>query len=128
MEFLNGETLTEDEQHYWMELDCSMLEMLIALARRVSFESYSTATDWFWCMIQNLELGKYTDDIYEVSIMEEVEEALKNLNARNYGADGSGGLFPLRKPAMDQRRVEIWYQMQAYLLEGEYLQNGPRVA
>jgi hypothetical protein len=35
---------------------------------------------------------------------------------RTYGPDGSGGLFPLHKPhILDQRRVELWYQMQYYL-------------
>jgi hypothetical protein len=40
---------------------------------------------------------------------------------RRYERNGQGGLFPLRKPAMDQRDVEIWYQANAYMIEKEGL-------
>lgn len=106
-----------DVDPMWYEIECSVLEMMVALARRVSFESYGTPSEWFWKLVENLELSRYTDDIYEISIAEEVEETLDRLVRRKYGRDGVGGLFPLRYAEQDQRRVEIWYQMSAYLLE-----------
>lgn len=102
----------------WYDLECSMLEMLIALGRRVSFESHGAPAAWFWKLVENLELKGYTDDIYEVSIAEEVDEVLNRLNDRTYLRSGHGGLFPLLSPHEDQRKVEIWYQMSTYLLEG----------
>jgi len=44
-------------------------------------------------------------------------ECVKNMLARDYDADGNGGLFPLKNPKKDQRRIEIYYQMNAYVLE-----------
>lgn len=106
----------------WLDLGCSFLEMLVALSHRLTFESLSgkSAGEWFWEMMHNLELDRYTDDIYEISIEEEVEEVLQRLNDRTYLASGEGGLFPLQTPKQDQRDVEIRYQMSAYLLELEY--------
>ena len=31
--------------------------------------------------------------------------------------NGTGGLFPLKRPRVNQRRVEVWYQMSEYLME-----------
>lgn len=117
-----------DEVDYsWLEMGCSFLEMLIALGRRASFESKGSPGDWFWLMIKNLGLIDYSDDIFEVSIFEEVKEALERINQRTYEADGRGGLFPLRNPREDQRRVEIRYQLAAYLLEDDRWITGPRI-
>lgn len=112
----------------WFDLDCSMFEMILALARRASFEdeALGTPVEWFWRMIHNLELDGYTDDIFEIAIQEEVEEVLDRLNRRTYSRDGSGGLFPLHHTQVDQRTVELWTQMSAYLLEGRYANSQPR--
>ena len=37
--------------------------------------------------------------------------------AREYSDNGHGGLFPLKNPKKDQRKVEIWYQMTEYINE-----------
>jgi hypothetical protein len=112
----------------WFDLDCSMLEMILALSRRAAFddEASGSPVEWFWRMINNLELDGYTDDIFEISIQEEVEEVLDRLNRRAYSRDGSGGLFPLQNAKEDQRTVELWTQMQTYLLEGKYVSSRPR--
>ena len=112
----------------WFDLDCSMLEMILALARRAAFEDESLGSpdEWFWRMINNLELDGYTDDIFEIAIQEEVEEVLDRVNTRKYQRDGSGGLFPLHQAKEDQRTVELWTQMSAYLLEGKYSNSRPR--
>lgn len=73
---------------------------------------------YFWKLIENLGLNKCTDDKwYTINGDFFVEDAVCRVNDRLFGADGSGGLFPLRKPSRDQRGVEIWYQMQSWLLE-----------
>lgn len=125
LEFLD-EFRIRDEDDRWLNLDASVLEVLIALSRRLAFESYSSAEEWFWKMIENLGLQHYSDAIYRRETGErEVEEVLERLLERTYGRDGTGGLFPLRRPHSDQRRVEIWYQKEAYLLEGNDVANGP---
>jgi hypothetical protein len=118
----------DDPYGLWFDLDCSMLEMIIGLSRRASFEdeALGTPVEWFWRMIHNLELDSYTDDIFEISISEEVEEVLDRVNGRSYEYNGSGGLFPLKHPHEDQRKVELWTQMSAYLLEGRYVDTVPR--
>lgn len=101
----------------WIELGCSMLELLIALSRRAAFEDDHTPRQWFWTMMHNIGLADYNDarPIPKAA----VEETLDRIIFRTYKPDGSGGLFPLRRPQQDQRGVELWYQLNAYLLEND---------
>lgn len=115
-EFFGEENLGPDEP--WRDLDCSILEMLIALARRAAFQTDDEPSLWFWTLMENLELSKYTDAVYTSTIDREVETRIDILNKRKYSEDGIGGLFPLRYAEKDQRKVEIWYQLAAYLMEG----------
>lgn len=113
------------DEDIWGMDDASVLEFLVALTRHLEFESEARAAKWFWKLIENLGLQHYNDAQYSHHAELEIDSALDNLIKRRYGLDGQGGLFPLRDPQTDQTRVEIWYQMQAYLLEGEYVANGP---
>lgn len=95
---------------------CSFLEMLIALSRRIAFEADSHTETWFWHLIGNLGLLSCTDrSRYNQS---EVDERIQAVIWRTYDRNGQGGLFPMRNAKKDQRRIELWYQMNAYLLEG----------
>jgi hypothetical protein len=98
----------------WETLGCSCLEMMIGLSRRLSFEAEGEPREWFWIMIDNLGLTRFDDDLYDE---EAVEEILTIFVYRQYLPDGQGGLFPLQVPHQDQREVDLWYQMNAYLLE-----------
>lgn len=104
-----------DVDPIWMSLGCSMLEMLIGLSRRLSFEDDQPADEWFWHLLGNLNLHELSDDIK--FDLEDVDEILDEVIWRTYDPDGHGGLFPLKDPEEDQREVEIWYQLSAYLLE-----------
>lgn len=92
----------------WLGLECSVLEMLIALADRAAFQTGWSSSEWFEIFMENL--GVLNNKV-------NTETALRKLNRRTYAANGKGGLFPLKHPAQDQRKVELWYQMSAYLLE-----------
>lgn len=116
----------DDPRGLWREIGCSVFEMLIALSRRAAFESEGTDLEWFWRFMHNLELDEYSDAVYEISIDEEVTEVLDRLINRTYRRNGEGGLFPLRHSRRDQRKVELWYQMSSYLLEGYYVNTRPR--
>lgn len=102
---------------------CTVLEMIIGVAFRLEFELLGgqyerPAADWFWVLIDNLCLSPYTDQKmgYGIYILE-VKTAIERLLERQYLEDGDGGLFPLKHPKKDQRRVEIWYQMSAWVIE-----------
>lgn len=98
----------------WLELGCSMLELFVGLSRRLSFEAGGESRDWFWCLVDNIEIR--FNDTYDFP-MPEVDEALDKVIWRTYSPDGDGGLFPLMDPQEDQRKVELWYQLCAYVLE-----------
>jgi hypothetical protein len=105
----------------WMDLGCSMLEMLIALSRRASFETGEEPAKWFWRFIANLGLTEFTDSHFTTVAGLAVNDAMDAVIYRTYDHTGAGGLFPLREATEDQRRVEIWYQMAAYLTENTTL-------
>lgn len=117
-DFLVEEGLFADES--WIELDCSILELVIALSNRLSFETDIDPKIWFWELIGNLGLAEYANLERIRASIKEINVILNTLNKREYEEDGYGGLFPLRNPGRDQRRVEIWYQMSAYLLENDF--------
>lgn len=104
----------------WMGLGCSMLEMLISLSRRLAFEVDGDPRDWFWHMLDTLDLERYCDKQYDMhyeSVTQIVDETIDQVIWRTYSPTGRGGLFPLRHAGKDQRDVEIWYQLSSYLLE-----------
>ena len=102
---------------------CTMLELLIALSKRMSFlmgtesDPHQTAK-YFWKMIENLGLEKYDDENwYSLNGEFHVLDAMDRIIRYNCDADGKGGLFPLKWIGGDQRKREIWYQMQNWLNE-----------
>jgi hypothetical protein len=104
----------------WMGLGCSMLEMLIALSRRLSFLIEREPRDCFWLLVEHLEgLTDYSDKQYKNNpdMALYVDTTLDRIIWRTYHYSGSGGLFPLRDPDRDQRTTEIWTQMSAWVLE-----------
>lgn len=115
----------DDIEINWLQIDCSVLEMMIALACRASFESWGEPGDWFWKFLGNLGLEGYNDRVYSEAIMQEVDAVLRRWLDREYDENGVGGLFPRTNAREDQRNVKIWYQLQGYLLEGDYINHGP---
>lgn len=103
----------EDEE--WLAMDCSFLEMLIALSRRAEFQSEESADHWFWRILDNLGFTDYNDR--EGVADDLVAVRLRVVNQRLYEPDGYGGMFPMRDTPHDQRYVEIWYQLCEYILQ-----------
>lgn len=119
LEYLNGEEAADE---VWLSEECSMLEMLIGLARRINFVTQVPTDVCFWLVLRNLGIGQgLTDDGFTEEDEAIVREMLAMVVERTYEYDGTGGLFPLNKPHRDQRGVEIWYQMSAFLLENDTL-------
>lgn len=113
-EFMEARARDADEA--WLSLGCSFLEMLVALSRRVCFESgIKTAEQWFWILLGNIGLRTANDasDITD----REIDEATHMVTWRTYDSNGKGSLFPHKTSETDQRKIEIWYQLMGYLLE-----------
>lgn len=103
----------------WMNEPMSVFEVLIGISQRLEFEtSNRTVDEWFWHLINNLGLFNYTDETYDDWTAEKVDVALEIFLDREYDHDGYGGIFPLLQSNVDQREIELWYQMSYYLLEG----------
>lgn len=107
-----------DDPEWRMLIGCSVLEMLIAFARRAEFQDGTSTPDWFWEFIRNLELDKQTDRKFNE---EYVETVLDDFIWRTYSPDGNGGLFPIQNPSADQRDIEVWYQFCEYLVDQDRL-------
>lgn len=107
--------IEEAEQSGWLLMGCSMLELMVSLAWKMEFEGDGALAGWFWEMLQNLGLTECSDaNPPEEEIVNHILDKVIN---RDYAANGAGGLFPLKDPQQDQRDVELWYQLNAYLLE-----------
>lgn len=99
------------------EEGASVLEVLIGLSRRLAFTADGDPEAWAWRLIQNLELNKFWDPLKSASKVQDLDNRLETLIWRTYHSDGQGGFFPLAWPEEDQRRVELWYQLNAYVEE-----------
>lgn len=100
------------------EFVCSVFEVLLALSRRMEMQTDIQAIDWFWNLLENLNLHHYTDkQYYDNGGPVEISNILDRWIERKYHRSGRMGVFPLNYTKNDQRDVELWYQMQSYLKE-----------
>jgi len=103
--------------------NCTILEMLIGLSFRMEGELEGgpqplEARECFWLLMENVKLHQFDDITYRRHCGDEcVDTFVHGIIDRTYARNGDNGLFPLERPTKDQRQVEIWYQMSAYLLE-----------
>lgn len=98
--------------------ECSMLEMMVALALRAE-EHIMYDPDigdrlhaWFAEMLNSLQLYEMTNDNFDPRFVEYRIDILLN---HQYEPNGYGGLFTHNQPRTDMRSVDIWYQMCWYL-------------
>jgi len=96
-------------------MPCSVLEMMVAFAKRASFQTYIPTKKWLWEFISNLKLDEFRrvsdQDIHLI------DDILYSFIWRQYDSNGYGGMFPMCSPKKDQRKVEIWYQFAEYVHE-----------
>jgi|WetSurMetagenome_2_1015567.scaffolds.fasta_scaffold255473_2 hypothetical protein len=125
----DGKKLREDYFYGVLEVDypvwndpCTILEMMIALAKRIEYIMADDLEDqtamWFWEMVENLGLEAFENDDPNIDYKKHMnDQILNSFQERKYQRNGRGGLFPLKRTKLDQREVELWYQMQAYIQE-----------
>lgn len=99
-----------------LDVGISVLEVVVGLSRRMVFIAGGAAPYWAWDLLDNLGLLRYNDPVGPIK-SERIDAILEDLIWRNYEPDGRGGFFPLNDPKEDQTKVELWYQMQAYIDE-----------
>lgn len=104
--------------------DCSVLEMLVALSIRIENEyigdpKHPHPEYIFWEMIKNLmDQGEGISHCTDKNFDEKyVDFKVEMWMTRAFNKDGKGSIFPLKKTKKDQRKVEIWSQMNEYLSE-----------
>lgn len=112
--FLQETTIDVDDP-MWLDYGCSMLELLITLAFKLAWDSDGNVEAWFWEMINNLTLKECSDAHPPDEMI--VNHILDQVINRDYTHSGRGGLFPLQHAKDDQRNVQLWDQLEAYLLE-----------
>jgi len=116
-EFLHEQAIdTQDVDPDWIELGCSVLELMVGLARRLEFEAGGQPHYWFWTMMENIGLRTFHDGVRRYP-RRHIDDVLHSIIFRQYNSSGLGGFFPLQFPNEDQRNVELWYQLSAYVLE-----------
>lgn len=99
----------------------TVLEVLIALAMRVDDEYIGDPGEehpetFFMEMIKNLGLDKFHGNIYAYD-KNIVIKVINRWLDRDFSKNGVGSPFPLHYNKTDQRNLEIWDQMQAYVNE-----------
>ena len=99
---------------------CSILEMMIALARRCEKEIMNNSDEennayiWITIMLRSLGLYDQTNNNYYPSYVDHVIDIFLS---RRYSRTGRGGLFRVDSTSKDMRHLEIWYQMQEYIIK-----------
>lgn len=117
LEFIRHEGIDYDDvDPDWITIGCSVLELMVGLARRLEFEADGKPHYWFWRLVYNIGLLPYHDGVRRYP-RQRIQDTLDMIIFRQYDRHGNGGFFPLRGPCADQRNVEIWYQLSAYVLE-----------
>lgn len=99
----------------------SVFEVLFALAKRMEndilcdpMEEFDHSADHFWMMLRNLGVEKYSNGRF---LEGEVREKVDKFVRREYGRDGFGSIFPVKNKKVDMRKLEIWEQMNVFLME-----------
>ena len=113
-QFANEHGLGEPDPE-WMRLGCSVLELMVGLSRRLAFEAEGEPHYWFWDLMKNLGLERYNDRRKIPN--QTIDATLDQVIWRTYSPSGEGGFFPLKHPSENQRNVELWYQLSAYVDE-----------
>lgn len=101
---------------------CTTLEMLVALAIRMDKEYIGEPgepdpSSIFIELLNNLGLWKYDNRRFTAS---KVNQILQVWMSRSFEYNGKGSLFPLKEASRDQRKIEIWDQMNAYIYENYF--------
>ena len=117
-----------DEEYFTSNEGANLLEVLIGIALRCEWVIMDEVNNldicyWFRLLLSNLELDLFTDNgYYDYGGKEKISIIVDRFMNRTYSKNGKGGLFPLKMTNTNQRKIEIWYQMNLYLVENYYVE------
>lgn len=95
----------------------SFLEMLVGLTRRAAFlRDEKTPQEWGEEILHNLQLDQMWDPLSQRKARKAID-IIESAIWRTYRRDGTGGLFPVTQPEYDQRKVELWHQLNEYVMQ-----------
>lgn len=114
LDYIRDRTLDREAERIH---DVSLLEVFVGLAARGRLLTGMDESEWFEIFLKNLGLDRCSDRTFDLPARLKVRRSLRKFNERRYRANGQGGLFPLTMPMADQRDVELWYQLGAYIRE-----------
>lgn len=125
--FVRNRSMNDKRNFYRAMGDCSVLEIMAVIVRKMSYMLLGNALAssrqgaLFFELIDNLGLGWINDDAFGSdpdSCSEYIEDVLSQFVGRNYAENGEdGGLFPLENPPDDMRKMGLFQQLDAYLIE-----------
>jgi hypothetical protein len=87
--------------------------MCVAFSKRASFQTDIPSRNWFWTIMQNLQLDQFRH--IGPGDQDIIANILHHFMYRQYDANGYGGMFPISLTHNDQRHIEIWYQFCEYV-------------
>lgn len=121
----NFDEKTRKEVEEYLSGPCTLLEMMVALARRIEADIMAEGgiddrtDEWFRDMLDNLGLLKFDDKHYEEN---QVDYILNRFMSRKYSEKGDGNIFKNTKKGRAKggphfRDLEIWTQAQIFLMD-----------
>ena len=103
---------------------CSFLEMLVALSCRCErqlmrkLDGVDRSCKWFFEFLDNLGLLNFTNSKWVSGKTDQIIfEIVDKFMYGEYKNNGSGGLFPVKKSGINQKKEDIWKQLNTYLNE-----------
>ena len=107
------------DPEFWrnfLPVECTMLEMMVALATRWDASTYEAdrgprVAQWFWTMVENTGLDYFSDDRFD---KDRVSDILARVINRTYEVNGRGGLFVTKDRKIDMRELELWVQLNYF--------------
>ena len=103
--------------------ECSVLEMMVALAMRCEDQLMFDPDEgdrtsiWFWEMFDNLGFSCLYDDAFDER---EFRKILRTFLNREYYDDGYLGPFYIKNFEGKMTQIELWYQL-GYYIESKFL-------
>lgn len=118
MAMINGNDAIEFNSSPWVDIPCSMLEMMIALANRITLEFYAVDDDIY--PMSTIIFASMLDSLginMDLQTQDEVEDIITRFIRRDFSPDGRGSLFDLRGKTVDidWRDLPIWNQAMAWV-------------
>lgn len=124
--FCDEHNITGNRPMFGLPNRCSMLELMVHMATVMNnqladpFDYEDLTGKYFWeDIIRNLKLNALDDVFYERDYQvwkRRFDDIISNFNSRSYDYYGNGSMFPMPNAKGDMRNLDVWDQMQEYIM------------